>query len=262
MEKQKDTAVLVVSFGSTHLDTLERCIEATEDVIAGEFAEYTMYRAFLSPTVMRRLKEEEGIFVDDVENALKLIAHDGFHRVVVQPTLLLAGFEFDLLKNKLKTGADLDITLGRVLIENEQDCDVLADIIMEENPLKEGEALVLMGHGTEHAANRVYPILQKLFVEKHYNAVIGTVESTPTFEDAVEQVKASGAVCAKLMPLMFVAGDHAKNDMAGDEADSLLSMMSAAGIHAEPILRGLGESKAVQQLYADRAKEALGGFMN
>jgi len=257
MEKRKDTAVLVVSFGSTHLDTLERCIEKTESAIMENFCEDQMYRAFLSPTVIRRLRQREGIFVDSVPDALDSIRRDGYQKVLVQPTLLLAGFEYDLLVNQLKEhGRMLRISMGRPLIEQEQDCRVLADIIMEENPLQEKEALVLMGHGTEHAANAVYPVMQKIFEEKKYNAVITTVESEPAFEEAVEKVKVSGAVKVFLLPLMFVAGDHAKNDMAGDQEDSLLSLMEKAGIVTVPILRGLGESQAVRGLYARRAQQA------
>lgn len=261
MGNQKDTVILIVSFGSTHPDTLERCIEKTEEEIMKEFDGFRMYRAFLSPTVIRRLKERKGIDVNSVPDALACIRQDGYGRVLVQPTLLLRGFEYDLLVEQLKAyDGLLQISIGRTLIENEQDCRVLADILEKENPLREREALVLMGHGTEHAANGVYPVLQKIFEEMNYNAVIGTVESTPDFADAVEKTKASGALDALLLPLMFVAGDHAKNDMAGEDDGSLLSMLEAAGIRTRPLIRGLGESQAVRRLYAQRALQAYEGI--
>jgi len=257
MSEKRAIAILVVSFGTTHTDTLNSCISATEKSIAESFPEYPVYRAFLSPTVMRILKEEEGICADTVPQALKRIENDGYDTVIVQPTLLLGGIEYDLLKEEVKTGNHLQIFLGRPLIENRRDCEVLADVIMEENPLDAQKALVLMGHGTEHEANEVYHMLQSIFDEKGYCCLVGTVEGTPSFEDAVEKLVQRSVLRADLLPLMFVAGDHAKNDMAGDESDSLQALICAEGIEARPILRGLGESRNVRKLYAERTKAVL-----
>lgn len=251
----KKCAILVVSFGTTHLDTLERSIVATEEKIAKSFLEYPVYRAFLSPMIRKKLRERHGLKIDDVAEALGRIEADGYRQVIIQPTLLLRGIEFELLlKESEKT--NLTVFIGRSLLENNKDCEALADIIISENPLKEKEALVLMGHGTEHEANGVYHNLQEIFEKKGYPCFLGTVEGTPTFEDAVEKLAKWGAVCAKLMPLMLVAGDHAKHDMAGEE-NSLLSMVKKAGISVEPIFRGLGESSLVQNIYKNRVQEAL-----
>jgi len=252
MKKENNTAVLVVSFGTTHLDTLEKCIAATEKTVADQFPGCPLYRAFLSRIVIRRLKEKYQISADTVKEALSAILRDGYRQVIVQPTLVLGGIEYDILRKQLAEEKDLQIALGTPLITGRSDCEELANIIMEENPLCEKEALVLMGHGTEHEANEVYEILQEIFAEKGYDAFIGTVESTPSFQDAVKKLVRSGAEQARLLPLMFVAGDHAKNDMAGDE-DSLLCMVQEVGIKAVPVLKGLGESETVRSLYARRA---------
>lgn len=253
---ENHTAILVVSFGTTHIDTLERSILATEDVIAGSFPECPMYRAFLSPMVIRRLKERHDIYVDTVEEALTRIYGDGYKRVVVQPTLLIEGFEYDLLLKQLDVGKDLRISLGRPLLTDQADCEKLAAIIMEENPLGEKETLVLMGHGTEYKANAIYHMMQEIFEKRNYHCRIGTVYGTPSFQDVAERLAGDGTLEAKLLPLMFVAGDHAKNDMAGEE-DSLLSLVRAKGIGATPILRGLGESRKVQEIYAAHVWEAF-----
>lgn len=255
METNKKCAVLVVSFGTTHLDTMEHCILSTEEQISRTFAEYPVYRAFLSPTIIRRLKENHGVQIDNLKEALARIEEDGYEQAVIQPTLLLRGIEYDLLKKECEK-TKLKTVIGQPLLETEQDCEILAELLIEENPLKEGEALVLMGHGTEHEANQIYHTMQRIFDEKEYPCFLGTVEGTPTFENAVKRLKAWGAAHAKLMPLMFVAGDHAKNDMAGEEG-SLLSMVCEAGIPAEPVFRGLGESRNVQKLYTERVKHAL-----
>ena len=251
------TALLVVSFGSTHLDTLERCICATEETLAKAFPELSFYRAFTSNTVIRRLKEKQGISVDTVQEALQRMKADGVTRVVVQPTLILAAIEYDLLKKILEKETEICVEIGRPLLQTESDCRRIAEILQKEIDLKEKEALVLMGHGTEHQANDIYSLMQKVMDNNNFNCVIGTVEGTPTFEDAVKILKERSVSRAKLLPLMFVAGDHAKNDMAGEEDDSLRSLVEAAGIMAEPLLKGLGESEEIRNEYVLRAKEAF-----
>lgn len=255
METNKKCAILVVSFGTTHLDAMESCILSTEKQISAAFAEYPVYRAFLSPTIIRRLKEKQGIQIDNLKEALTRIEEDGYEQVVIQPTLLLRGIEYDLLEKECEK-TKLNTVIGRPLLETEEDCEVLAELLIEENPLKAREALVLMGHGTEHEANRIYCTMQRIFDEKAYPCFLATMDGTPAFEDAVEGLTAWGAAQAKLMPLMFVAGNHAKNDMVGEEG-SLLSMVCEAGILAEPVFRGLGERKNVQRLYVERVKHAL-----
>lgn len=257
MDNDKPAAILVVSFGTTHPVTFERCIAATERAIAARFPEHPVYRAFTSGVVIRRLKEKRGIAVDTVAEALARIAEDGFTRVAVQPTLILSGIEYEKMRKTIAGYPNMRAATGRPLIGKNEDCAEAAAILMEENPLAPGEALMLMGHGTEHAANDVYRAMQAEFDRGGYRAFIGTVEGTPSFAEAVARLAASGASRARLLPLMFVAGDHAKNDMAGAGEGSLLSLVQQAGIEAEPILRGLGESKAIQSLYATRAEAAL-----
>jgi len=239
---------------------MENCIAATERAIGNVFPECPVYRAFLSNVVRKRLLTKYQLAIDTVEEALERILQDGYQKVVVQPTLILGGIEYDLLVGKLQAEKRLQIVTGRALLETEEDCQVLADVIMEENPLKEQETLMLMGHGTDHAANEVYLKLQDIFAERNYSCFIGTVEGIPSFEDAVEKLVAGQASKAKLLPLMFVAGDHAKNDMAGEE-DSLYSMVRDAGVAAEVIIRGLGESERIRKIYGERALEAFGRLL-
>ena len=145
----------------------------------------------------------------------------------------------------------MQVSTGRPLLENAQDCEILASIIIEENPLQEGEALVLMGHGTEYEANAVYHRLQDLFEEKDYPAFICTVGGIPSFQDTAKRLAHRKVCRARLLPLMLVAGSHARNDMAGGRS-SLLAAVREAGILPEPVFRGLGESRSVQALYAER----------
>lgn len=252
---EKNTAILAVSFGTTHMDTLERCIAATERAVAEGFRGYPVYRAFLSAMVMGRLKEQHGLQVDNVGETLARIEGDGYGQVAIQPTLLLRGYEYELLAKETEK-AGIRGAIGRPLLEDARDCAALASVIVEENPLKEEEALVLMGHGTEHEGNEIYHIMQNVFAEKKYPAFTGNVYGTPSFGDAVEGLVRQGARRAKLLPLMFVAGDHAKKDMAGQEG-SLLAAVRDAGVLPEPVFRGLGESGSVRALYVERVRETM-----
>lgn len=254
---EKDTAMIVTSFGTTHPDALQKCIAATERAIASRFPGLPVYRAFLSPTVIRRLKEKSGIDTDDLVQALERVRDDGFKNAVVQPTLVLSGIEYGLVHRTVRGFTGLHISVGRPLIADENDCEAVAGILMGANCLKDGEALVLTGHGTAHSANGIYGKMQDVFDRAGYRAYIATIDGTPDLKDAVERLRAGGARSARLLPLLFVAGDHAKNDMAGPDGNSLLSLVEQAGVKAVPILRGLGEDASVRTLYAQRAEKAL-----
>ncbi len=255
---KRETAVLMASFGTTHLDTLKRSVAATEKAVAERFPEYPVYRAFLNAAVIRSLKERHALRTDNVAQALARMEGDGCKKAIVQPTLLLRGAEYELLVREVQeTG--IRTFIGRPLLENAQDCETLASIIMEENPLAEKEALVLMGHGTEYEANAVYQRMQDIFEDKSYPAFICTAGREISFRDTAERLAGRNARRARLLPLMFVAGSHARKDMAGGKG-SLLAAVRDAGIEPEPVFRGLGESRSVQALYAGRVREAMNEF--
>lgn len=252
------TALLVVSFGTTHLDTFEKTIAATEQALTEAFPELPFYRAFTSRIVRSRLDSKFGMKVDDVETAFARIAGDGFTHVLIQPTLLIPGEEFDRLNASIRAAAgSLTVSVGKPLMCGEQDMDRMIEILKEAYPVEDGSALLLMGHGTYHSANNIYEVLnRKMQALSGTMMRICTVEGSPSFEDGVQELTALGIRKATLAPILFVAGDHAKNDMAGDEPDSLRSMLEAEGIAVTPILQGLGELKPVQEFYVEKAKEA------
>ena len=177
--------------------------------------------------------------------------------MAVQPTLLLGGIEYERLLRGVQGCTGLCAATGKPLVAGQEDCEALASAIMAEHPLVQDEALLLMGHGTEHAANHVYHALQEAFDKNGYRGFIGTVEGEPSFMDAVARLTASASTRARLLPLMFVAGEHAKSDMAGEQEGSFLTCARAAGIAAHPALHGLGESEAIRALYVRRVEAAL-----
>lgn len=253
------TALLVVSFGTTHLDTFQETIVKTENVLKDAFPSLPFYRAFTSRIVRARLDSKYGMKVDDVETALARIAGDGFTHVLIQPTLLIPGEEFDRLNASIRAAAgDLTVAVGNPLICNEQDMERMIAILKEAYPIGEDSALLLMGHGTYHSANNLYEIMNSKM--QNTSMRICTVEGSPTFDDGVEEMRSLGVQNVTLAPMLFVAGDHAKNDMAGDEPDSLRSLLEEAGFRVTPILQGLGQIDHVRQLYVEQAEKAFQGL--
>ena len=250
------TALLVVSFGTTHLDTMEKTITATEKALAETFSESPVYRAFTSSIVRKRLKAKYDIHADSMEEALARIAADGYEKVVVQPTLLIPGIEYDKLCSMVEafTGA-LEIRMAKPLLCDDADVDAIIAVLEKAYPVDEDTVLLLMGHGTEHSANDVYIRMAEKM--KSTSMCLCTVEGEPSFEDALEELAKLPQKKILAAPMMFVAGDHVKNDMAGSEPDSLRSLLEAKGYAVQCVIRGLGELEAVRHMYAEKAREAL-----
>lgn len=250
------TALLVISFGTTHLDTLEKTIHATEKALAVQFPEYTVYRAFTSGMVRKRLMSKYEISVDSTEEALSRISRDGFESVIVLPTLLIPGEEYNKLLSIISSAAgSLKISVCEPLLYCEKDLDDIIRILHEAYPTKDDTTLLLMGHGTEHSANDLYiRLAEKMRSYTGCTMRLCTVEGTPSFEDAINELSQMPQKNIKLAPLMFVAGDHAKNDMAGDKPDSLCSILENKSFFVDCYVQGLGEIEAVQQMYASKVR--------
>lgn len=250
-------AILVVSFGTTHLDALQNAIEATEQQIAAAFPEHVIYRAFTSNIIRRRLLENQEIHVDSVSEALERIAGDGIKDVTVQPTLLIPGEEFDRVCAMVKAACgDLSISMGAPLMQSDSDMEQIITLLQEIYPVGSDTLLILMGHGTEHPANDLYIRLGEKMRDTRNQMILCTIEGTPTFADGVQEAKKHPQRKAVIAPLMLVAGDHAKNDMASEEPDSLRSLLEQAGFTVGYRIQGLGQSPSIRRLYVDRIRNA------
>lgn len=250
------TALLVVSFGTTHLDTLDKTIAATENTLAAAFPEYSLYRAFTSGIVRKRLKAKYDIHADSVEEAMARIAGEGFEQVIVQPTLLIPGEEYDKLRAAIEASAGkMSVRVGKPLLCDDQDLDSIINVLQSAYPVDDDTILLLMGHGTEHAANEIYIRLAQKMCKLPMR--LCTVEGTPSFDDAIEELTALSQRKVQLAPMLFVAGDHAKNDMAGDDPDSLRSMLEEKDFAVKCTIQGLGEIDAIRQMYVQRVADAL-----
>ncbi len=255
---QTKKAILAVSFGTSHEDTRKVTIDAIEDSMREAFPEYPVYRAWTSKMIIRKLKNRDNIIVPTVREAMEQMISDGITDVLVQPTHVINGIENDLMKEGALSYRDSfhSISFGDPLLTTEEDSHkVIAAIAEEFSNITKKQALVFMGHGTTHFANSIYAALDYTFKDKGYhNFFLGTVEAYPSMESLKKMVKAYQPEEVVLAPFMIVAGDHAKNDMAGDDPESWYSQFKDEGYEVKAVLKGLGEYKGIRRLFIDHIR--------
>lgn len=258
-----DKEILVVSFGTSYSNSRHVTIGAIEDAIREAYPDYQVRRAFTAQIIIDKLKKEENIEIDNVKQALDRAVANGVKTLVVQPTHLMNGLEYNDLKKELDKYKDKfdKIALGKPLLTSDEDFkQVIAAITNDTKEYLDGEtAICFMGHGTEADSNKVYATLQEKLKAAGYNDYfVGTVEAKPSVDDLIAQVKESGKYKRVILqPLMVVAGDHANNDMAGDGEDSWATKFKAAGFEVKPVLRGLGQNYDIQKIYLEHLKAAI-----
>lgn len=252
-------AILMVSFGTSHLDALEKNIVPIERQIEEAFPEYKVYRAFTSGMIKNILYKRENFFVFNIIEALDQMVQDGVEQVIVQPTHIINGIENDRMLDDLMKFTDKfrKIRVGAPLLTSVDDYKKSIHAIMAEAKLEEDEALVLMGHGTDHHANAAYPTLEYTFHSLGYNQVlVGTVDGFPDFRNVMAKLEIGGMKRVTLLPFMVVAGDHAKNDMAGEE-DSWKEKLLVTGYEVKAVVKGLGEMKGIRNIYQEHIEAVL-----
>ena len=263
IEGQKPV-LLAVSFGTSYNETRALTIDAVEDALQAAYPEYEVRRAFTAQTVIDILAERDGHDIDNVEEAMDRLIADGVKEVVVQPTHVMTGFEYDdVVKAVSEYEGKFDsLKISTPVVTTDADYDALVASLIAETAAYnvEGTAIVFMGHGTHHEANATYANLQQKLIDAGYaNYFIGTVEATPSLDDVLAAVQATDATKVVLLPLMIVAGDHASNDMAGDEEGSWKDTFTKAGYEVECVLNGLGQYEGVQQILIDHAAATIAG---
>lgn len=279
-----ENELLVVSFGTSYNDSRVADIKGIEDALQEAYPDWSVRRAFTAQIIINHVQARDGEVIDNMQQALDRAVENGVKNLVVQPTHLMHGAEYDEMMEVLDSYNDkfesisvAEPMLGEVgddaSIINEDKAAVAETIANAavkdagyetmDAAAEDGTAFVFMGHGTSHTAKVTYSQMQTQMNELGYkNAFIGTVEGEPeeTSCDAViEAVKEAGYKKVVLRPLMVVAGDHANNDMAGAEEDSWKSMFEASGAfeNVDTQITGLGSLPEVQQLFVEHTKTAM-----
>lgn len=272
-DKIGKTEVLVASFGTSFNQNRVDTIGAIEKKIAEAFPKYSTRRAFTAQIIINHIYARDGEIIDNVEQALDRAVKNGVKTLIVQPTTLMNGYEYDDVVAAVKAYEKKfeQIVIGKPMCTTDADKEVALKAvyksIADEKKLTVDEAkesdtaYVLMGHGTAHSAQKLYTDLQELSEKIGYkNVFVGTVEGEPEgtgVEEVVEAVKKAGYKKVVLRPIMVVAGDHANNDMASEEdAESWLSMFKAEGMEVEAQIIGMGQLPEIQQLFVEHAQAA------
>ena len=254
--------LLVVSFGTSFNDSRRLTIGGIEQSLADAFPDWSVRRGFTSQIIIDHVLSRDNVQIDNVTAALDRAVDNGVKTLVVQPTHLMHGFEYNDLAEELSTYADAfdQIVMGEPLLTSDEDFAAVADIIVKATEqYDDGEtAICFMGHGTEAESNEVYARMQQVLIDAgHENYFIGTVEAEPSVDDVLAMVQAGDYTKVVLRPLMIVAGDHANNDMAGDEEDSWKSIFEAAGYDVTCVLEGLGQLPEIQAIFVQHTKAAM-----
>lgn len=247
-------ALLVLSFG-TSVPAARKSIFAVEEALK-VVSDRDFFRAFTSPTI-RRILARKGETVWSLPEALEALEEMGYEDVAIQPTHLLFGYEYDNIRETVAQWKERFpvLRLGQPLLATQEDLFHLADCVTKAYAPEDG-VLVLMGHGTAHFANMVYPAFQTVLCSRGYeNVLVGTVEGWPDFDQVQNGLQAMGKKQVLLAPLMLVAGDHALNDMAGE--DGWKGQLEQSGFQVSCIMEGLGMLEPIQEMYAAKCKALL-----
>jgi sirohydrochlorin cobaltochelatase len=219
-------------------------------------------RGFTANIIIDHVNRRDGILIDDVDAALQRAIDNNVKTLVVQPTHLMDGLEYNDLVDQVgaKSDAFEKVVFGKPLLTSDDDFKRVESAIVDwTKEYDDGKtAICFMGHGTEADSNAVYQKMQDLLTADGYaNYYVGTVEASPSLDDVLAKVKEGEYERVILEPLMVVAGDHANNDMAGDDEDSWKTAFEGAGYEVECLIRGLGENEEIRKLYVEHAQAAI-----
>ena len=279
-----ENEILVVSFGTSFNDSRVADIKGIEDAIAAANPDWSVRRAFTAQIIINHIQARDDEHIDNMDQALDRAVANGVKNLVVQPTHLMHGAEYDELMEAVEAYKDqfasvkvAEPLLGEVgsdaAVVNDDKKAVAEELTAEAVKTagydslgaakEDGVAFVFMGHGTSHTAKVSYSQMQTQMNELGYeNVFIGTVEGEPeetACEEVIKAVAEAGYTKVVLRPLMVVAGDHANNDMAGEDEDSWLSQFNASGKFdsVDTQISGLGGIKAIQDLYVAHTAAAM-----
>ena len=243
-----EKAVLVTSFGTSHKDTREKCLDLIENEVRAKYGSEKVERAYTSGVIRRIVERKEGIHIFDQNEGLEALKNKGYDEIITMSLHILDGIEYAKLNDKYGK-------ISKPLLVNDEDFEKVVND-EEFNSTEGNDAIVFMGHGSESAADSTYQKLQEEYLKAGKdNIFIATVEGQVTIEDVIQKLKGRGFSKILLKPFMIVAGDHAKNDMASDEEDSWKTILQNEGYEVTPVLKGMGEYKFIHNMFMDKLQE-------
>lgn len=278
---KEDPAILLVVFGTSYPEA-QAAYENIERVYREEFPQAEVRIAFTSDYIRRKLLDRDNVTIDNPLTALAHLNDEGYTDVVVQSLHVIPGEEFHDLANILESVRGIEgkfgfrnLVLGEPLLMNLEDYRNVSRALasqFEQNttgtertphssPRDAGQmAVIYMGHGTEHSANSAYSQMANILAEDHENVFLGTVEGYPGYDEVLARLNESGVKKARLIPFMVVAGDHALNDLTGNESESWKSMLEKEGFEIDYNLLGMGENDGIVEIFVGHTKEAFAKF--
>lgn len=263
MNTNTHRAILVVSFGTTYPQVRKQCIHTLEDAFKDRYHDkFAVYTAFTSGIVRNRIFENEKISIPGVNEAMEKMIDDGINEVFIQPTHIIPGIEFEKITKACRLFQDRfdKIVVSDPLLSTDKDYEDTVNILVQHYNLgdtNDKHAVIFMGHGTEHAANDCYKHLQSAMAEHGLDHVyISTVEGIPEISDTMKKIEKHNYNKITLIPFMLVAGDHAHNDLLGDE-ESWKNLLLSRGYEVAGHCNGLGEIEKIRKIYLSHMDSIL-----
>ncbi len=257
------TAILLVSFGTSHKEASQNSIDAIASSLSEAYGAFTVYQAYTSSMLIRRLAKE-GIEVYNIEEALERAYNDKTDALFVISTHIIAGHEYNKMLGAVEKYRHkfAHIGIAKPLLYTKSDCSRITAVLNEMLEFKAENEYILMGHGTDAEANFMYHNMNTALKTAGFkNVHIATVEASPSLEDALKEMRPPDKVGSVILhPFMTVAGEHAKNDMAG-ENDSFLARINALGYSTHAVLKGLGEYASFRNIYVEKLRALTENFL-
>ena len=244
-------AVVVVHFGTTHNDTKEKTIDIINEHLKNHFGKLDFYQVFTS-RIINRILAGKGVVHLNTSQMLEKLKEEGYKNIIIQPTYVINGIEMEALRREVEkySSSFEDIRVGTPLLSTYSNYVEIIEILDQEVGVLEPDmAVVLAGHGTDHSSLSAYPMLDYVAKDLNKPFYVGTVEGYPTIETVIKLLKKDNKKKIILRPLMFVAGEHAKNDIAIDWKNEL----EANGFEVTLNLKGLGELAGIHTMFLNSA---------
>ena len=255
-----EKGIIVTSFGTSNRETMKLCIESIENRIKESYTDYLVTRAFTSRMVIHKLKKRDNYPVDTPTEALKRMKDEGVKEIYIQPLLIIEGHEYEKIlrevDNYVKENPNFKVRVAKPLLSHDMDYEKVVNGLGIAN---KDQAVVFMGHGSDHSTDISYKKLEDTIRKAGYEKVfIGTVEGEISIDEVVEKLKEKSIKKVLLKPFMLVAGVHALEDMASDSDDSWKNVLEKNGIDTEVQIVGLGQVKAIQDIFIEHLDRIRG----